>query len=172
MSICITSEVCFSKHASTLDVAMVTKGLWRRLKKYLFWKLVHLNYQKVSRSIAQSVLEIFWGSLPGGGGGGTLSTPAWDRVKKKEKRKREPCLRLTTTWASETGSTSTVVAAHCVNTCCTIQTCWSVGILTLINIWRRREAWNQTIVVSTVLSSGGGKKLRVPYSTNSHLVVF
>ena len=38
----------FQKYASTLDVAMVTEGGRRRLKNiFLFFKLVHLNWQKV-----------------------------------------------------------------------------------------------------------------------------
>ena len=44
-----TAEMPFSKHASTLNVAMVTKGGRRRLKtKLLFFNLIHLNCQKVS----------------------------------------------------------------------------------------------------------------------------
>ena len=50
VEICMkTAEMCFQKHVSTLDVAMVTKGGRRRLKnKFLLCKLVHLNCQKVS----------------------------------------------------------------------------------------------------------------------------
>ena len=50
VSFCMkTAEMRFQKHAPTLDVAMVIKGGWRRLKiNFLFWKLVHLSCQKVS----------------------------------------------------------------------------------------------------------------------------
>ena len=49
MSFCMkTAEMCFQKHAPTLEVAMVTKG-WRRwLKFFFFCKLVHLSCEKVS----------------------------------------------------------------------------------------------------------------------------
>ena len=49
----------FTKHASTLDVAVVTKDGRRRLKiVFLFSKLVFI-FSESFKSIAQGVLEIF-----------------------------------------------------------------------------------------------------------------
>ena len=61
-----TAEMCCSKYTSNWDVAIVTKGRRRWLKKLSF------KLSESFKSAAQGVLEIFDESVPGGGGGGTM----------------------------------------------------------------------------------------------------
>ena len=59
----------FQKHASTLCVAMVTKG-WKRFENYIFvLKINSLQFSESFKSLAQGVFEIFEEVYRGGGGG-------------------------------------------------------------------------------------------------------
>ena len=60
MSFCMkTAEMCFSKHASTLSVAMVTKGGWGGLKITVCFEISSFKLSESFKSVAQGVLEIF-----------------------------------------------------------------------------------------------------------------
>ena len=64
----------FSKHASTLDVAMVTNGRQRRLKSNFVLKLKSFNFSDSFKSVPQGGLEIL-DEVYLGGGGGTMCPP-------------------------------------------------------------------------------------------------
>ena len=63
----------FLKAASTLDVAMVTKGGQRRLKNYFVLKITSFKLSESFQSVPLAVLEEVY--LGGGGGGGRAMCP-------------------------------------------------------------------------------------------------
>ena len=64
-----TAKMCFTKHASTLDVTLVTKDRPRRYKKGIFvLKTRSCKLSESFNSIAEGVLEIFEEVYLGGGG--------------------------------------------------------------------------------------------------------
>ena len=71
------SKGVFQKHASTLDVVMVTRvgeGGWKII--FFVLKISSFKLSEKVKSVAQGALDI-WGNAPGVGGGGAQCAPPW-----------------------------------------------------------------------------------------------
>ena len=73
-----TAELCFQKHASALDVAMVTKDGRRRLKNNFFvLKSSSFKLSESFKSVAQGVVEILEEVYLGKGAQYLPPPPSW-----------------------------------------------------------------------------------------------